>query len=367
MVLYRMYSTYLSVRWQPILIAAALFLWAQPLSAATERFSYTDGSLQGQGVAGEWVGPWTPGPVSAPPTGTTPWQVQSQQLQVNPVNPVAAFGFEQSDVQRDLTAPVFGTSVYMSYLITPGDLGTIFDPNLFTDGSTGVVAGFADAAGNAGSNGPMITTFRFHEGFTGLVTDGFAISLGGVFSSSNTNIGTWTQGQTYRLVGRLTFNAQGQKERWSVWIDPASESDAVAGSVTNDIGYAQIGTTRLYQYVDNFANVGSSMIDDLRIGDTWESVTTPLPSGITGDLDGDGFVGIKDLNIVLGNWNQNVPPANPLADPSDDGFVGIEDLNTVLGNWNSGTPPVDTFANIPEPGSIALLAVGMVAMLRRTA
>ncbi len=62
-------------------------------------------------------------------------------------------------------------------------------------------------------------------------------------------------------------------------------------------------------------------------------------AALPGDLDGDGFVGINDLNIVLANWNQNVPPANPLADPSGDGFVGIDDLNEVLGNWNAGTPP----------------------------
>ncbi|MEZ6193478.1 MAG: hypothetical protein R3C45_19580, partial [Phycisphaerales bacterium] len=62
---------------------------------------------------------------------------------------------------------------------------------------------------------------------------------------------------------------------------------------------------------------------------------------ITGDLNSDGFVGIDDLNIVLGNWNQNVTPGDWLAgDPSGDGFVGIADLNTVLGNWNAGTPPV---------------------------
>ncbi len=63
-------------------------------------------------------------------------------------------------------------------------------------------------------------------------------------------------------------------------------------------------------------------------------------SAVPGDLNGDGFVGITDLNIVLGNWNLNVPPADPLADPSGDGFVGIEDLNAILGNWNAGTPPV---------------------------
>jgi autotransporter-associated beta strand protein len=60
---------------------------------------------------------------------------------------------------------------------------------------------------------------------------------------------------------------------------------------------------------------------------------------LPGDLDGDGFVGITDLNIVLGNWNQTVPPADARADPSGDNFVGINDLNTVLGNWNAGTPP----------------------------
>ncbi|MEZ6192090.1 MAG: pre-peptidase C-terminal domain-containing protein [Phycisphaerales bacterium] len=60
---------------------------------------------------------------------------------------------------------------------------------------------------------------------------------------------------------------------------------------------------------------------------------------LPGDLDGDGFVGIGDLNIVLGHWNTSVPAGSlPDGDPSGDGFVGIEDLNTVLGNWNAGTP-----------------------------
>ncbi len=87
---------------------------------------------------------------------------------------------------------------------------------------------------------------------------------------------------------------------------------------------------------------------------------TPL----TGDLDGDGFVGINDLNIILANWNQNVPPANPLADPSGDGFVGIDDLNTVLGNWNAGTPP-PAAAAVPEPATLVLFTLAGSALLRR--
>ncbi len=70
------------------------------------------------------------------------------------------------------------------------------------------------------------------------------------------------------------------------------------------------------------------------------TLTTELSVQLAGDLDGDGFVGIADLNIVLGDWNQTVPPADPAADPSGDNFVGIEDLNAVLGNWNAGAPPV---------------------------
>ncbi len=85
---------------------------------------------------------------------------------------------------------------------------------------------------------------------------------------------------------------------------------------------------------------------------------------LDGDLDGDGFVGIADLNIVLGNWNQNVTAGDLLAgDPSGDGFVGIEDLNTVLGNWNAGTPP--SGSAVPEPATLALLGLGGVAALRR--
>jgi hypothetical protein len=113
------------------------------------------------------------------------------------------------------------------------------------------------------------------------------------------------------------------------------------------------------------ARIYDRVLNEAEVIQNYESLSTvPTPPGpLVGDLDGDGFVGIADLNIVLGAWNQNVPPANPAADTSGDGFVGIEDLNTVLGNWNAGTPPANVA--VPEPASLALLVSGGLVLLKR--
>ncbi len=97
-------------------------------------------------------------------------------------------------------------------------------------------------------------------------------------------------------------------------------------------------------------------------------MNTINPPAITGDLDGDGFVGIDDLNIVLSNWNQNVLAGEiGLGDPSGDGFVGIDDLNTILSNWNAGTPPTANQLSglVPEPTTLLILTVGSGLLLRR--
>ncbi len=84
---------------------------------------------------------------------------------------------------------------------------------------------------------------------------------------------------------------------------------------------------------------------------------TPVPD-LPGDQNEDGYVGLDDLDIVLSNWNQSVPPADSRADANGDGYVGLDDLDIVLNNWNTGTPPSQV---VPEPATTALVAMMLCA------
>ncbi len=93
-----------------------------------------------------------------------------------------------------------------------------------------------------------------------------------------------------------------------------------------------------------------------------------IPDPIPGDIDGDGFVGLSDLDILLSFWNQNVPKGDiskgDLAGIGD-GYVGLSDLNVILNNWNASTPPADGTTAVPEPGTVLMLGVlGLISFRR---
>ncbi len=92
----------------------------------------------------------------------------------------------------------------------------------------------------------------------------------------------------------------------------------------------------------------------------------PLPPQLEGDVNSDGFVGIEDMNVILGNWNQNVPVGSRIHGDIagvGDGFIGISDLNVVLGNWNAATPPATP---APEPTALTLCALGIMLITVRS-
>ena len=82
---------------------------------------------------------------------------------------------------------------------------------------------------------------------------------------------------------------------------------------------------------------------------------------LAGDLDGDGFVGSSDLDIVRAHWGDTVTAGDlAMGDPSGDGMVGSADLDVVRANWGLSLP-----AAVPEPGGLLLLSIGLIGIVLR--
>ena len=86
------------------------------------------------------------------------------------------------------------------------------------------------------------------------------------------------------------------------------------------------------------------------------------PTLIEGDLDGNGYVGSHDLDIVRSHWGDDVTPGSLIeGDPSGDGIAGSTDLDIVRENWGNTAEPVA----VPEPTIVLLLITGAACLLWR--
>jgi GH35 family endo-1,4-beta-xylanase len=109
----------------------------------------------------------------------------------------------------------------------------------------------------------------------------------------------------------------------------------------------------------------------------WMTELNGLPVDGQGSWSGDVIDGTYDIEVTVGGQTTTysgyeltddttfVLPFIP-GDVTGDGFVGIADLNVVLGNWNTGTPPTASGnPTIPEPATLVLMILGGTACLRR--
>ena len=98
------------------------------------------------------------------------------------------------------------------------------------------------------------------------------------------------------------------------------------------------------QYEDNDGFVGLSDLD--KILGHWNQAVEPYDFS-KGELTGDGFVGLADLDVILANWNNGTPPVGDggfgggCGDPNGDCYIGLGDLDIMLNSWNLTVPPGD--------------------------
>ncbi len=186
-------------------------------------------------------------------------------------------------------------------------------------------------------------------------------------------------------VGALSFGSTGSFTAELGGLTAGAEYDqlAVLGNVTLD---GTLNASLINGYAPAVGDCFDVLITNGTLTGTFSTVNLPAGPGegfsiyygsnyvritvlrLDGDLNGDGYVGLTDLDIVLNNWNQYVTPGDYLAgDPSGDGYVGLDDLDWVLLNWNTGTqfptpPAVDV--SVPEPATVMLLLAGMIGAVR---
>jgi Stage II sporulation protein len=165
-------------------------------------------------------------------------------------------------------------------------------------------------------------------------------------------------GTEQALFQSVTTDGQWHKYEWSL------EDPDLWSAANYDSGDGILGESFTLDSIVFAGNTDSLVfLDDIFYLPPPLGPQEPLP----GDMNGDWFVGINDLNTLLSFWNQTVPRGDKsqgdLAGDGD-GHVGLDDLGVILTHWNTGTPPAVNTLSIPEPGSL-LLMTALLPLARR--
>lgn len=164
---------------------------------------------------------------------------------------------------------------------------------------------------------------------------------------------------SFDLIDWAASDTSGHQVQWSLL-------DAGGGVITS--GLASVGDDQLLHIDTGLAGpvAGGLALRLVHVAGADNELgidNVVFDQALVGDLNGDGVVGIADLDILLAHWGDAVAGYDASrGEVTGDGLVGHDDLQAVLGHWSNGTPPE---VNLPEPGTAAMVAVGVGMAMRR--
>lgn len=128
----------------------------------------------------------------------------------------------------------------------------------------------------------------------------------GAASQTNADFGSYPNGTTVLIVGKLEFDVSGVNERITLWVDPTGfETSTITNSVTTTVGLGWTTPTLLRTYQGAFSG-GVTTADNFRLGTTWEdvafepySILAFSPTGAAGAYPGTHLVASFNRGLAL--------------------------------------------------------------------
>jgi hypothetical protein len=189
------------------------------------------------------------------------------------------------------------------------------------------------------------------DGFAGLAPNrGLAAELGDVDGDGDLDLVTRQKLGELADKNQIEVTLSGDQGRTWTRVEPTP----INTRGFQDELYTEILRPRNLAVVDLFGNT----LPEIVAGFGPSPAGEPIPGGeallrvaywandCIGDATMDGRTGLADLGLILWEFGQGGPPANPNADLNKDGQVDLADLAIVLGDYGCNCCPGDS---PPEP------------------